>query len=75
MVLHRTALWVVMAACLTVAVLVHVKLRHARQAGNRHHPWFLAKAATDGLLTGLGLGLSAAFLILLAASVVVRLDT
>jgi hypothetical protein len=74
MVLHRTALWVVMAACFTVAVLVHVKLRHARQAGNRH-PWFLAKAATDGLLTGLGLGLSAAFLILLAASVVVRLDT
>ena len=70
MVVHRTALWILMSASSLMAVAYTLQ---AAWAAGRGRPlrWRLERYG-DAVLTGVGIGLGVAFLVLVAAAVVVR---
>jgi hypothetical protein len=74
-VVHRTALWVLIVACsmLGVVYAVVTGLRREYYATHRswhEAPWRALKHCADAALTGMGLGLAAATVIFVVAAVV-----
>jgi len=73
MAVQRTALWIVMGACSLVAVAGMMRRAHRSTRGDR----CLRRVGCDlgAVMDGLGAGLSAAFVILLASAVTVWIES
>jgi hypothetical protein len=79
MVVHHTALWILMGVCAAVGLafgLIRQTRRHyyVRHATWREAPMAFAASCVDGVLTGLGVGLGGAALIFFAAALIVRVE-
>ena len=78
MVVNRPLLWMLIAICCvpSVAVLVRIRLRaefYSRHSGWREAPLAFAGRLADGVLFGLGVGLSVAAAVLVVAGIRARL--
>jgi len=75
---HRPALWILIVASSVVGVVCAVTTQLRREYYASHRTWreapiALLKTCADAALTGLGLGLAGATVILLVAAVVARI--
>jgi hypothetical protein len=73
MVVNRPALWVLFAICCLPSAIWVLRLRLARSFYRDHRSWREAPlgfvgALVDGVLTGVGVGLAVAFVVVIAAS-------
>jgi len=72
MVVHRTALWLLLAACSIVGGLYALLAEH--RASGRDFSRQAIERYIVGVLTGVGAGMGVATLLLLAAAIIVRLS-
>jgi peptidoglycan biosynthesis protein MviN/MurJ (putative lipid II flippase) len=72
MVVHRTALWVLLTAGSIVGALCSVLAERRAARPDRSRP--AVERYVFGALTGVGIGMGVATLLLLAAAVLVRLE-
>jgi hypothetical protein len=72
MIVHRTALWVLLLACSVAGALYALvsELRGPRPDRAQH--WI--GRCLSGTLTGVGIGMGVATLVLFAAAIIVRLE-
>ena len=75
MVVNRTALWIVVAICCAPSVVIatRLKLRHRSFRAWRREPLHALGACVDGVMTGVGAGLAAALVVVVASGLWVRL--
>ena len=79
MVVNREALWILLVACsvIGVACMLQAQLRRELSESSdmwRRRPFAFIGSCVDAVLTGAALGMSATFLVFVAAAVVVRLS-
>jgi len=73
MAVQRTALWILMGACSLVAVAISI--RRKRSAGCPESAVRRVGGYLSAIMDGLGIGLSAALLILLASALTVWIES